>query len=264
MPTIARTSPRPLAGKAIRIALDRNFCRAERYFRDAQPARGTIDGLAQLFHPGANSIARIALVLLVAMPACLLALAIGLQRSDYVTGQYRVVEQTVPFSHKHHAGELGIDCRFCHTTVETGAKATVPTTQVCMTCHSQMWTNAAMLAPVRQSYASGGPMAWSRVNRLPDYVYFDHHVHVRNGVPCAACHGDLRAMPLTAQAAPLTMEWCLACHRDPARRLVPQDRITAARPYDAPIPAPAEARLIAHLHGVQDARKLTDCSTCHR
>lgn len=231
---------------------------------NARPAKGTIDDLAQLFSPGANSVARIALVLLVLLPAGLIALAIGLQRTDYVTGQHRYVEQTVPFSHKHHAGDLGIDCRFCHVGVETGAKATVPTTQVCMTCHSQIWTNAAMLAPVRNSYASAKPMVWSRVNRLPDYVYFDHHVHVGNGVPCAACHGDLRAMPLTSQAAPLTMEWCLSCHRDPARRLVPQDRITAARPYAAPIPADAEARIRAHLQVVQHARKLTDCSTCHR
>jgi len=226
-------------------------------------SKGKIDGLAQLFRPGANSIARIALVALILSPLGLV-LVILLQHTGYVTGQGRFVEQTVPFSHKHHAGELGIDCRFCHFGVETGARATVPTTEVCMTCHSQIWTNAAMLAPVRASFASGRPLVWSRVNRLPDYVYFDHHVHVNNGVPCAACHSDLRAMPLTAQARPMTMQWCLDCHRDPERRLVPQDRITLSRPYDEPIPQGDLARIHAHVLALQRTRRLTDCSTCHR
>jgi hypothetical protein len=220
--------------------------------------------LAQLFRPGANSIARIALVSLVLAPLLLVAVVIGVQRTDYVTGEGRFVEQTVPFSHKHHAGDLGIDCRFCHVEVETGAKATVPTTQVCMTCHSQMWTNAEMLTPVRKSLASGQPLVWSRVNRLPDYVYFDHHVHVRNGVPCAACHGDMRAMPLTRQAAPMTMQWCLDCHRDPEKRLVPQDRVTLSHPYDQRIPAEELARIHAHVVALKRTRVLTDCSTCHR
>jgi hypothetical protein len=220
--------------------------------------------LAQLFRPGANSLVRVALFLLILSPLGLVALAIGFQRTGYVTGEDRFVEQTVPFSHKHHAGELGIDCRFCHVGVETGAQATVPTTQVCMTCHSQMWTNAAMLAPVRRSFAMGQPLVWSRVNRLPDYVYFDHHVHVRNGVPCAACHGNLREMPLTAQAKPMTMQWCLDCHRDPEKRLVPEDRITQSRPYDQPIADDQLRRIHAHVLAVQRTRKLTDCSTCHR
>jgi hypothetical protein len=222
------------------------------------------DGLAQLFRPGANSLVRVALFALLLAPLGIVAVMIGLQRTGYVTGQDRFVEQTVPFSHKHHAGELGIDCRFCHVGVETGAKATVPTTQVCMTCHSQMWTNAQMLAPVRQSLASGQPLEWSRVNRVPGYVYFDHHVHVRNGVPCAACHGDMRAMPLTRQAMPMTMQWCLDCHRDPEKRLVPADRITLSKPYDQPIPEEEARRIHAHVAGLQRSRKLTDCSTCHR
>ena len=220
--------------------------------------------MAQLFRPGANTIARVALVLLVLGPLAVLALAIGLQHTGYVTDQGRFVEQVVPFSHKHHAGELGIDCRFCHVGVETGAQATVPTTEVCMTCHSQMWTNAAMLAPVRQSFASGRPLVWSRVNRVPDYVYFDHHVHVNNGVPCAACHGDLREMPLTRQAKPMTMQWCLDCHRNPEKRLVPQDRVLLSHPYDRAIPADELQRIHAHVLAVQRTRKLTDCSTCHR
>ena len=218
----------------------------------------------QLFRPGANSLLRVALFALLLAPLGIVALAIGLQRTGYVTGEGGFVEQTVPFSHKHHAGELGIDCRFCHVGVETGAKATVPTTQVCMTCHSQMWTNAQMLAPVRQSFASGQQIVWSRVNRVPGYVYFDHHVHVRNGVPCAACHGDMRQMPLTRQATPMTMQWCLDCHRDPEKRLVPADRVTLSKPYEQSIPEDEARRIHAHVAGLQHARRLTDCSTCHR
>lgn len=220
--------------------------------------------MAQLFRPGANTLARLVLVGLVVGPLVLLALAIGLQHTGYVTDQGRFVEQLVPFSHKHHAGELGIDCRFCHVGVDNQAMATVPTTQVCMTCHSQMWTNAQMLAPVRQSLASGRPLSWSRVNRVPDYVYFDHHVHVNNGVPCAACHGDLRQMPLTRQARPMTMEWCLDCHRDPEKRLVPPDRVLLSHPYDRPLADEEARRIHAHVAGLSRTRKLTDCSTCHR
>ncbi|WP_217429811.1 cytochrome c3 family protein [Sphingomonas bacterium] len=151
----------------------------------------------------------------------------------------------------------------CHYGVETGARAIVPPTKVCMTCHSQLWTNAPMLGPVRESFATGRPLTWSRVNRLPDYAYFDHHVHVRGGVPCAACHGAMDDMALTRQAVPMTMQWCLSCHREPGRRIVPAAREYAPRPYDAPL-TPAEARAIhARVAGL-DTAKLTDCSTCHR
>jgi Cytochrome c7 and related cytochrome c/Class III cytochrome C family len=226
--------------------------------------KGNDNGVAQLFRPGANAIARIALCAVPLVPLLFVGVLIGVQHSGYVTGQGRFAEQTVPFSHKHHAGELGIDCRFCHVGVETGAKATAPTTQVCMTCHSQIWTNAEMLAPVRRSLANGQPLVWSRANRVPDYVYFDHHVHVNNGVPCAACHGDLRQMPLTRQARPMTMQWCLDCHRDPETRIVPEDRVMLSHPYGTPIPAEEARRIHAHVAGLQRTRKLTDCSTCHR
>lgn len=219
--------------------------------------------MAQLFRTGANSIARAALAALLLVPAGAAVLGLIVMRSPYTTGEGRFVEQVVPFSHKHHVGELGLDCRMCHYGVETGARALIPPTKVCMTCHSQLWTNAAMLAPVRESMASGRPLVWSRVNRLPGYVYFDHHVHVRNGVPCAACHGAVDEMPLTRQAAPMTMGWCLDCHRSPERRLVPADREYDPHPYAAPI-KPAEARAIhARVAGL-DRRRLTDCSTCHR
>ena len=218
--------------------------------------------MAQLFRTGANTIARAALVAIVLVPLAAALVAAIVVRSSYATDQGRFVEQIVPFSHKHHVGDLGLDCRMCHYGVERGARAIVPPTKVCMTCHSQIWTNAAMLAPVRESMATGVPLRWSRVNRVPDYVYFDHHVHVKNGVPCAACHGRMDDMPLTRQAAPMTMGWCLDCHRAPADRIVPMAREYDPRPYDKPL-GQAEALAIHRKIAGLDTRHLTDCSTCH-
>jgi hypothetical protein len=205
----------------------------------------------------------------IALGALVLALAFFLAAFAFARSQYwdvvaRTPAQPVPFSHKHHAGDLGIDCRYCHTGVETQANAVVPPTHTCMTCHSQLWTNAAMLAPVRESLASGKPLAWNKVNRLPDYVYFDHHVHVQNGVPCAACHGDVRRMPLIRQAAPLTMGWCLDCHRSPEDRIVAPAREFEGAPYQHRTDADRTFAATVAAHIAQSGRKLTDCSVCHR
>jgi len=220
--------------------------------------------LSQLFSPASNTLARATLAGLILSPVLIFLIGATVARSGFVTGQGRFVDQVVPFSHKHHAGELGIDCRYCHTGVETQADAVVPPTHTCMTCHSQLYTDADMLAPVRESLASGKPLVWNRVNRLPDYVYFDHHAHVNNGVPCAACHGDVKRMPLMRQAAPLSMGWCVACHKDPEDKIVSPAREFEGAPYAERTESDrAFARLtmaaIAH-HG----RHLTDCSTCHR
>ncbi len=137
-------------------------------------------------------------------------------RTDYVRHSHWFVEQPVPFSHQHHVAGLGIDCRFCHTTVETAADAGIPPTCTCMTCHSQIWTNAAMLAPVRESLANNIPITWHRVTDLPDYVYFNHKIRIAKGVGCESCHGTIQDMPLTQKARTLTMGFCLDCHRDPA------------------------------------------------
>ena len=220
--------------------------------------------MSQLFRPGANTLVRLLLTAVVAGPALLLVLAITVGRSGAATGQDRFVEQPVPFSHAHHAGDLGIDCRVCHTGVESGAHAGVPPTHTCMACHSQLWTNAEMLAPVRESYANGTPLRWNRVNRLPDYAYFDHHVHVNNGVPCGACHGDVRRMPLTRQTAPLTMGWCLDCHRDPADRIVAPERVLEGAPYEDRTPRDEAASQAVRARIAHSGRNLTDCSTCHR
>jgi hypothetical protein len=220
--------------------------------------------LPQLFRPAANTWARLLLAALVLAPALLLLVGAVVVRGGNVTGEGRFVEQPVPFSHQHHAGELGIDCRYCHVGVEKGANAVVPPTHTCMTCHSQLWTNAAMLAPVRESLATGTPIAWHRVNRLPDYVYFDHHVHVNNGVPCAACHGDTRRMPLTRQATPMTMAWCLDCHRAPEQRIVAPERRLEDAPYDHRTEADRRAARATMIRLAHAGRNLTDCSTCHR
>lgn len=220
--------------------------------------------MAQLFRPGANTWIRLGLAAALLIPVLVMLIGGAFQRGDWSTGRGSFVEQPVPFSHQHHAGDLGIDCRYCHTGVQKGAYAALPPTHTCMTCHSQLYTDAGMLAPVRKSQASGQPLVWNRVYRLPDYVYFDHHVHVNNGVPCAACHGDLRRMPLTRQTASLTMGWCLDCHRSPADRIVAGAREFESAPYKnrtAQDRAAARATMLRLAHA---GRRLTDCSTCHR
>lgn len=221
-------------------------------------------GMAQLFRPAANTLVRVCLCAIVLLPVLLFLIGAAVNRSGDVTGQGRFVDQPVPFSHQHHAGDLGIDCRYCHTGVESEENAVVPPTHTCMTCHSQLWTNAPMLAPVRESLANGKPLVWNKVNRLPDYVYFDHHVHVQNGVPCAACHGDVRRMPLTRQTAPMTMQWCLDCHRAPRDRIVAPQREFDSAPYQD---RTADDRAFASMvtaHITASGRQLSDCTVCHR
>ncbi|MEZ5652324.1 MAG: cytochrome c3 family protein [Burkholderiaceae bacterium] len=216
----------------------------------------------QIFRPRSNTVARSLLVCVAALPAVVIASGAVLMRTQYITGVGRTPVQPVPFSHQHHVAETGIDCRYCHTGVETSAVAGIPPTETCMTCHSQLWTDAEMLAPVRESLAAGRRLHWQRVNALADYVYFDHSVHVMNGVACASCHGAVGSMPLIRQTAPLTMEWCLACHRDPGPHLVsPDARFT---PFDEPSRnSSSQARALLALYGVTSAG-LTDCSVCHR
>ncbi len=182
-------------------------------------------------------------------------------RTDWARRVGFPIGQPVPFSHQHHVAGLGVDCRFCHSAVEVSVKAGLPPTWTCMTCHSQIWTNAEVLAPVRDSLARNTPITWGRVNNLPDYVYFNHAIHIAKGVGCQSCHGDVQSMPLTYKAKTLTMQFCLNCHRDPGPQLRPEDALydTAWRRNPS---TPAAATLLAHYH-VPD-RNLTDCSICHR
>jgi Cytochrome c7 and related cytochrome c len=217
--------------------------------------------MPHLFHPYADTVARSVLLTIVIAPFLAIGIAYWLTASAYETGRTLTVEQPVPFSHQHHVGGLGLDCRYCHTGVETSAVAGVPPTHTCMTCHSQLYTQAAMLALVRESLSHDRPIHWNKVNRLPDYVYFDHSVHIAKGVGCSTCHGDVTTMPLMRQTAPLTMGWCLDCHRDPTPNIRP-----AADVFDPNwrMPADSSQQALLLAHKSLDNKHLTDCSVCHR
>jgi hypothetical protein len=216
----------------------------------------------QIFREGANTIATLVLAAIAVVPVLGFGFGYQIMKSPYVTEQNVTRNQPVPFSHEHHVGGLGIDCRYCHTSVEKARVAGIPPTETCMTCHSQIWTNAEVLAPVRASLAENKPIRWQRVHKLPDYVYFDHAIHVAKGVGCSTCHGRVDTMPLMRQAAPLTMSWCLDCHRDPAKNLRPLDRIFDMT-WTPPPDQETRGRALMAEHHVATAG-LTDCSTCHR
>jgi hypothetical protein len=184
-----------------------------------------------------------------------------LNRSPYWTNVGVTLDQPVPFSHQHHAGELGIDCRFCHTSVATSWYAGMPDTQTCMTCHSQVWKDAPMLEPVRRSYAENKPIKWNTVNEMPGYVYFNHSIHINKGVGCSTCHGRVDEMPITWKATDMTMGWCLTCHRNPASKLRPLDQL-----YQMDWTTPKDPHVGQVLLAERNIQKdhLTDCSACHR
>jgi hypothetical protein len=218
--------------------------------------------MPQLFSRRADTTLRLTIGLIVALFVLAVVFGRMYQGSNYVTGQNIVVTQPVPFSHQHHVGALGLDCRNCHTSVTKSAFAGFPPTETCMTCHSQLWTNAQMLAPVRASLAGGDPLRWQKVNKLPGYVYFDHSIHLAKGVGCSTCHGAVQTMPLMRQAEPLTMGWCLDCHRHPERYVRPRTEL-----FDMNWSAPDDQlergrKLLVQYH--VETEHLTDCSKCHR
>lgn len=218
--------------------------------------------MPQIFRPAADTIVRVVLITILVGPFVAIAAAFAVMESEYITGTSIIQEQPVPFSHAHHVGALGIDCRYCHTSVEKAAFAGIPPTHTCMTCHSQLFTNAPMLAPVRESLAKHEPIHWNKVNRLPDYVYFDHSVHVENGIGCSTCHGPVQMMPLIRQTAPLTMGWCLGCHRDPKPYLRPKSQIFNME-WKPPKDQLEKAKKLLVAYHI-DTEHLTDCSRCHR
>jgi len=173
------------------------------------------------------------------------------------------VGQPIPFSHQHHVRDDGIDCRYCHTSVETSSFAGIPPLETCMTCHSQLFADAAPLLPLRRAYAGAETLQWNRVHRLPDFVYFDHSIHVAKGVGCSSCHGNVARMPLVRRVASLYMQWCLDCHREPEAQLRPQSEVFDVdwRPPPDQLRRGAE---LAKAYGLRSTRELTDCSTCHR
>jgi len=218
--------------------------------------------MAQIFSPHANQVVYAILYGLLASVFVVPMVWVTIDHSPWHTGQFVAQAQPVPFSHAHHVGEVGLACEYCHGAAKTSASAGLPATEVCMTCHSQILADAPVLAPVRASFTSGTPMVWNRVNQLPDYVYFNHAAHVNNGVGCVTCHGRIDEMPLTAQAAPLTMEWCLNCHRDPAPNLRPETAEYSMDWQPAEDPRNLGTALLAHYQIHPEA--LTDCYVCHR
>ncbi len=215
-----------------------------------------------MFSPAADTWLRLFLVGMLALMGGGLVGVVGFAHSAFVTSTDIRPEQPVPFSHKHHAGELGIDCRYCHSGVETAPRAGLPPTATCMTCHSQIWTTAAMLEPVRQSLTTNTPMNWTRVAKLPDYVYFRHDIHIAKGVGCVSCHGRIDTMPLTFRDKAFTMEFCIDCHRDPAPNLRPLDRVTDMA-WQPPSDRRAQGEAIAAREGIR-LGELTHCYVCHR
>jgi hypothetical protein len=190
--------------------------------------------------------------------------AVGeLNGSSYITQQNVAREQPVPFSHAHHVGGLGLDCRYCHTSVESSSFANIPPTKTCMNCHSQIWSTSPTLEPVRESFRTGQPIAWTRVHDLPDFVVFNHSIHVQKGIGCESCHGRIDQMALTWQNSSLQMEWCLDCHRAPEKNLRPKEAIFTMGYVPAEDQKILGARL-AKEYNIPEVRRLISCNTCHR
>ena len=219
--------------------------------------------MAQIFHRSTNILSRLSILMALAFVGCVIGLVMGVERSSYKTNEGVVYEQPVKFSHDHHTAALGIDCRYCHTSVEESAFANIPSTEVCMNCHKLIWNDSPMLEPVRASFRDNKPLEWNRVHDLPDFVYFDHSIHVAKGVGCETCHGPVNEMPLLARGASLQMAWCLDCHRNPEKFVRPPEEVFNMdweRPHDDP---DYGAKLVEEA-GIADERRLMSCSTCHR
>jgi hypothetical protein len=216
--------------------------------------------MAQIFHRSTNTISRVSIYGAVILIAILGYAVNVVNQTSYVTEVHNARPQPVPFSHKHHVGELGLDCRYCHSSVEISSSAGMPPTQTCMACHSQIWTGAAILEPVRASYRDSTPIVWTRVNALPDFVYFNHSIHIAKGVGCTTCHGPVAEMNITWRAESLYMRWCLDCHNAPEKYLRPRSEVFNAF-YKPPSNQEALGNRLMIEYKVQ---KLTACTTCHR
>jgi hypothetical protein len=216
--------------------------------------------MPQIFHRSCNVISKVSIFGAVFILAALGWVMLVLGRSSYITGAGNAVVQPVPFSHAHHAGQLGIDCRYCHTGVEESAFAGIPPTKTCMNCHSQIWTGSPVLSPVRESYRTGESIPWIRVHQLAEFAYFNHAAHVQKGFGCSTCHGRVDRMPLTWQHGSLLMEWCLECHRAPERFVRPREEVfnMAWQPPDN------QEEVGRQLVRDNNIRSLQSCSTCHR
>jgi hypothetical protein len=216
--------------------------------------------MAQIFHRSTNTISRVSIWGAVLILVGVFFFLTFIYRSGYVTDINVVREQPVPFSHKHHVSDIGIDCRYCHTTVETSAFAGLPATETCISCHIQIWSDSPMLEPVRASLRENRPIAWTRVHDLPDFVYFNHSIHVNKGIGCETCHGRVDRMPLMWKENTLLMEWCLGCHRQPELYVRPKEYVFTMgyKPIEDQLTI---GRKLVKRYKI---RSLTDCYTCHR
>jgi len=218
--------------------------------------------MAQIFHRAANTLAKATLygIVLLIAAICIIAWEVNNSYNVYL-GEHQV--QPVPFSHKHHVTDDGIDCRYCHTSVETSSFAGIPPTHTCMSCHSKIWVSSPMLEPVRESYLTDQSITWVRVNELPDFVYFNHSIHIAKGIGCTTCHGPIGDMPITYRANTLYMRWCINCHKHPWRYVRPKQYVFSVT-YKPPPDQDALGRKLVKEYHIQSPRIITDCYTCHR
>jgi len=216
--------------------------------------------MSQIFHRSTNSLSRFTIFGGLFIVGGIVLLLLWVNRTPWVTRAYEAREQPVPFSHAHHVGGMGVDCRYCHTSVDKSAYAGIPPTKTCMNCHSEIWKESPTLEPVRASFRTDTSIEWTKVHDLPDYVYFNHSAHVNKGVGCSTCHGRVDQMPLVWQENSLQMEWCLECHRHPERFVRPKDQV-----YDIAYEPPAnQLELGRELVKKYDIDTQITCSTCHR
>lgn len=222
--------------------------------------------MPQIFHHSTNALSKLSIFGAIFILIAALWVTAEINRSSWNTGQWVEREQPVQFSHKHHVGDDGVDCRYCHTSVEFSASAGMPSTDICMSCHRQIWADSPYLEPVRLSFRTGTPIEWIRVHDVPDFTYFNHSIHVNKGVGCTTCHGAVDEMPILFQESSLQMEWCLDCHRRPERFLRPKDKV-----FDMQWPRENRTREqlsqgieLVQAYRIRHPEILTSCSTCHR
>lgn len=221
--------------------------------------------MPQIFPASSNTLFRATLLGTPAVLAAVVGALYAIEWSPWATRAFAPITQPVQFSHKHHVGQLGIDCRYCHVGVEQSAYAGIPPTETCMTCHSQLYTDQPLLAPVRESLVKNRPVQWTRVHDLPDFVYFNHSIHVAKGIACVACHGRTNEMNLVWQTQTLYMAWCLDCHRHPENHVNTRDQVF--NPDWVSLKDQGrltEARQLVKDYRIQSSGVLTDCTTCHR
>lgn len=216
--------------------------------------------MSQIFPKSANAWSKASIGAVLGLVVALGAMVGVLQRSDFVTTANTFREQPVQFSHQHHVGGIGIDCRYCHTSVEVSSTAGIPPTKTCINCHSQIWSTSPYLEPVRSSFRDDKPLRWLRVHDLPDFVYFNHSIHIKKGMGCETCHGRVDRMPLMKQQNSLQMEWCLNCHRNPEQYVRPRSEVFTM----GYVPAVDQRELGPQLVAEYKIQSLTNCSVCHR